>query len=179
MFESLPLYADALLFMTSLGALLYCMQLQARLKGLQRLDKGVAKSIQELSKATAQSMQASDEIREQIKTAIEELDERHGLLKSRRQEVEDLLDTVDGQIGLQVKKCHEARQLTERALTPLVYKAEVEIQALTRALEVSSRLAGIQSSLQVDDDIARAAAEVAQAPDGEHGLNPFLRAVGE
>ncbi|MEO1656118.1 MAG: hypothetical protein AAFR65_00225 [Pseudomonadota bacterium] len=179
MFDSLPLYADALLFMTSLGALLYCAQLQARLKGLQRLDKGVAKSIQELGKATAQSMQASDEIREQIRTALEELDERHGLLKSRRQEVEDLLDTVDGQIGLQVKKCHEARQLTERALTPLVYKAEVEIQALTRALEVSSRLAGIQSDLQVDDDIATAAAQVASTPGSDRSINPFLRAVGE
>jgi len=179
MLQSLPLYADALLFMTSLGALLYCAQLQARLKGLQRLDKGVAKSIQELGKATAQSMQASDDIREQIKAAIEELDERHGLLKSRRQEVEDLLDTVDGQIGLQVKKCHEARQLTERALTPLVYKAEVEIQALTRALEVSSRLAGIQSNLKVDGGVADAATQLANTPEKERSLNPFLRAVGE
>ncbi|MEM9809706.1 MAG: hypothetical protein AAF788_00620 [Pseudomonadota bacterium] len=175
--ETFSLYADAVIVMTSLGAMLYCMRLSSRLKRFQQIDRGMGQAIKGLTDATESSRIAGQEIREQIRTSIEELDERRGTLKSHRQEIEDLLDTVDGQMGMQVRRCHEARELTERALTPLVHKAEVEIQALTKALEVSTRLAGLQASMGSKAELARLSEDV--PPPAPQTTNPFLRAVGD
>lgn len=175
--DQISLYSDALLFMTSLGAALYCMRLQGKIKRLQRTDKGIGQAIKSMVDATHASKDAAAVMREQLAESVADLDERYAKLELRRQEIDDLLDTMEGQMGLQVKRCHEARQLTEKALTPLVHKAEMEIHALTRALEVSTRFAAVKKGLhpeEEDMEVLRSTLDRSESREA----NPFLRAVG-
>lgn len=176
----IALYTDAILVMASLGAALFCLRLQVQLRRLQRLDRGVGQAILAMTEATRASQAAAAAIRGEVEESIRQLDERYGDLEARRREVDDLLDTMEGQMTLQVKRCHEARQLTEQALTPLVHKAEMELHALTKALEVSTRLSSLKSRMadterprEDDVDVLRSSLE----RDAAARNNPFLRAV--
>lgn len=180
MTDQIALYTDSLLFMASLGAALYCLRLQAQLKKLQRMDRGLGQAIKAMTEATKASQDAASAIKSEVEDSIMRLDERYGELQNRRREVDDLLDTMEGQMTHQVKRCHEARHLTEQALTPLVHKAEMELHALTKALEVSTRLSNIKRSVpnldaprDEDMDVLRSTLERDKASRD----NPFLRAV--
>lgn len=178
--QNFSLYTDALLVMTSLGAALYCLRLHGQVRKLQRTDRGVGQAVKALVDATRASHGAAAELREQVQASLAELDEKYGELNLRRQEVDDLLDTIDGQMGHQMRRCTEARQLTEQALTPLVQKAEIEIHALTKALEVSSRLRGLRADLEDtprEEDLAILRSTLDR--EEPNPSNPFLRAVGE
>jgi len=182
MFENIDLYTDAILLMACLSAALFCLKLQAKLKTLQRSEKGMAQALQALADATETSRLASAEIKNQIADGLSQLDERAGRVHLRRQEIEDLLDSMEGQIAHQVRRCHEARQLTEKALTPLVHKAEVEIHALTRALELSSQMAGLSVSTETvltEPEPSRVDPASVGRASTLRSNNPFLRAVGE
>lgn len=184
MLDNIDLYSDAFLLMACLTAALFCLKLQTKLKALQRSEKGLAQALKALADATDTSRQASAEIKHQIAEGLSQLDERAGRVHARRQEIEDLLDSMEGQMALQVRRCHDARQLTEKALTPLVHKAEVEIHALTKALELSSQMAGLQMATDPlrHDPAARAERsnpDIGHPPPTGQSNNPFLRAVGE
>lgn len=170
--EQFDLYKDAVLLMASLGAALYCMRLQVALRKLQRTDKGYGKAIAALTEATRLSKQASDDIRQQIHEAIAELDQKVGTLKGQRIEIDDLLDAMDGQMSHQVARCDEARKLTEQALTPLVHRAELEIQALTKAIEISARLSSMKAN---ETSVAELRSDLDRSKTAEP--NPFLKAV--
>lgn len=180
------LYTDTVLVLASLGASLYCMRLHAAIRRLNKLDGGVGKAIAALNEAIRSSQQASASVRDEIAEAVDGLDRRYADLKARRQEVDDLLDTMDGQMGLQMRRCHEARQLTEKALTPLVRKAEMEIQTLTRALELKAQMERLGDVASPDMRAGRF--EQGRSPEerldllrneDERPYNPFLRAVGD
>lgn len=163
------LYADALLLMGALGLALYCLMLQRQLRKLQRTDRGIGKAIDELSLSTRLSQQAARDLKNQIGQALTEIDTKLATLRGRRVEIDDVLDAVDGQVNLQMRRCEDARTLTEQALRPLLERAELEIQALTAAIEVSARLSKRASI----PEPAAAPAPVAHP----HADNPFLRAV--
>lgn len=162
------LYADALLLMAGLGLALYCLMLQRQVKRLQRTDRGIGKAIEDLATATRQTQMASRDLKQQIGSALSEIDTRLEALRGRRVEIDDVLDAVDGQVASHMRRCDDARTLTEQALTPLLQRAELEIQALTAAIEVSARLAHRAQPQQPE-----------RAPAQDLGLsdNPFLRAV--
>ena len=191
--------ADVGLFLSAFTASVYCLRLQRRLRLLQDQRGDVQNAIRQLSETVATSQAAAASLRTDIATSLQELDQRYGHLQLKRQEVDDVLDAMDGQIGLQLRRCQEARQLTERALTPLVRKAELAIQALTRALEMKANLDRAASAAEVEgqraerdwdallsrvvdgDTPTRRAARRPDlhADDMTDPLNPFLRAVGE
>ena len=181
------------------------MRLDRTLRGLQQTEEGLAKAVNTLSQAVDHSRQASKTLVSEIEEAAQELDRRYGKLKSQRQEIDDVLDAVDGQIGLQLRRCQEARQLTERALTPLVRKAEMDIQALTKGLELKAQMDNLTraeeprygdryaaSGLSTEslEDILGLGRDTLHKPADrtvdpkrqavdERSSNPFLRAVGE
>lgn len=171
--EQFDLYKDAILLMACLGAALYCMKLQVAIRRLHRADRGVGKAVQALTEATRASHSAAAEIREQVREAIAELDEKVGTLKGQRAQIDDLLDVIDGQMAHQIDRCDEARKLTEEALTPLVHRAELEIQALTKAIEISARLTRMQAN---EVNVSNIRSETGRSERGES--NPFLKAVG-
>ena len=159
------LYADALLLMAALGLSIYCLSLHRQLKRLQRTDRGIGKAIENLVAATRASQQASRDIKMQVGGTLSEMDSKLETLQGRRTELDDILDAVEGQVNLQMRRCDEARSLTEQALTPLLERAELEIQALTAAIEVSARLS------------QRPLTKVLKEPATPQSDNPFLRAV--
>lgn len=191
--------ADIGLFLSAFTASIYCLRLQRRLRLLQDQRGDVQQAIRQLSDGVVASQAAASALRNDIATAVQELDQRFSHLRVKRQEIDDVLDAMDGQIGLQLRRCHDARQLTERALTPLVRKAELEIQALTRALEMKadhdravsiSEASGHRAERDWDELLSRVVdgetvarrATRRQEPgpdDMNDPLNPFLRAVGE
>jgi len=188
---NIDLLVDTGLFLSSVTASVYCLRLQARLRSLQDSRGSVQEAIKRLGETVSSSQLAAASLKVEIAGALKDLDERYGHLHAKRQEVDDVLDAMDGQLGLQVRRCHEARQLTERALTPLVRKAELEIQALTKALELRAGmddLAALEKApadrTQRDwDDILTRALDgtLQEAHDVENAAersNPFLRAVG-
>ncbi|GGY51596.1 hypothetical protein [Parvularcula lutaonensis] len=178
--QNFALYTDAILVMASLGAALYCLRLHQQLKRFQRADRGVGEAIKRLTEATRLSQSAAAEIRDQVKESLAALDARYGDLQVKRQEVDDLLDAIEGQMGQHMRRCTEARQLTEQALTPLVHKAEMEIHALTKALEVATRLRRLHGEESpVDSGLNLRTAPDAASATGSLSNNPFLRAVGE
>ncbi|MEM1381548.1 MAG: hypothetical protein AAGH41_13085 [Pseudomonadota bacterium] len=188
------LYTDAILLFACLGTVLYCMRIQRALRQLQTLDGGVGKAITELNQAVKSSQDASVALRDELAEAVVNLDNRYADLKTRRVEIDDLLDAMDGQMGLQLRRCKEARQLTEQALTPLVRKAEMEIQSLTKALELKASMERRHEDKRVEtprdplDELWAELAPEAEAPrrrmeslqtDDSRPYNPFLRAVGD
>ena len=162
----ITLYADALMLMGALGLSIYCLSLHRQLKRLQRTDRGIGQAIENLTAATRASQQANRDIKMQIGSALTDIDRKLEALRGRRTELDDVLDAVDGQVKHQMRRCDEARTLTEQALTPLLERAELEIQALTAAIEVSARLS--QRPLKK---------VLKEATVTEDTNNPFLRAV--
>ncbi|MEM9840813.1 MAG: hypothetical protein AAF830_16895 [Pseudomonadota bacterium] len=197
MFSDLHLYTDILLVLGCAGTALYCFRIQRSLRQLQKLDGGVGQTIQALNEAISASQMASSGLRDELAETVAALDGRHMDLKKRRQEVDDLLDAMDGQMAMQFRRCQEARQLTEKALTPLVRKAEMEIQALTKALELKAQMERLAeerrappapspakdpldelwAELESGSERERERADLLRDEDNRP-YNPFLRAVG-
>lgn len=168
------LYADAFILMAALGAALYCLKLQRTLKKMQRAESGIGAALTTLVRATEASSAAVEDLREQLQSAVQELDERTYALKDKRVEIDDLLDTMEGQMIRHVRQCEEARTLTEDAITPLMRRAELEIQALSKALEVSARMSKLHRNNHQDREHHDQSIG-GDAPDTAG--NPFLKAV--
>ncbi|NNU17294.1 hypothetical protein HK107_13265 [Parvularcula sp. ZS-1/3] len=169
------LYADAFVLMAALGAALYCLKLQRTLKKMQRTESGIGAALTTLAQATEASSAAVEDLREQLQGAVRELDERAYALKDKRVEIDDLLDTMEGQMVRHLRQCEEARTLTEDAITPLMRRAELEIQALSKALEVSARMSKLNRDNPHERDDHHDRSRPADAHDT--ASNPFLKAV--
>jgi septal ring factor EnvC (AmiA/AmiB activator) len=182
--EQFALYADAILLMACLGASLVCLRLHRELKRLRLLDGGLGKAVKEMNAATGAVRDAQENLRDQIQKDLAELDRRCAALKSKRQEIDDLLDAMEGQAAYQSRKCRNAQDVAERALLPLISKAEVEIRTLTQAIEVASQLGArpapmpqppANEQMRAADLSSRHAPRTTRVTD--QASNPFLRSA--
>jgi hypothetical protein len=169
----ISLYTDCAVMMAALGSGFYCLTLRREIKGLTANKKGLKLALSQMVEATTTAQTALREIRTQVHDEINRLDERMAEVSRARDEVEDMLDSADGQVAYQARRMQEARLVTEQALAPLLQQAEEHIQALSRHQVTDNEPPRPRRRSPVR---ARSLYE----PEAEENLredNPFLKAV--
>jgi ABC-type transporter Mla subunit MlaD len=170
-------YTDCAVMMAALGSGLYCLMLRREIKALSANKKGLKASIGQMTEATKAAGAALADLKEQVRLEIEELDAKLVQVAEARREVEDMLDSADGQVAYQTRRMQEARIVTEQAIAPLLQQAEERVHSL-------SRLASSMAEPVQPRPARRTAAQARPLHEGasrdRHDRleeNPFLKAV--
>jgi predicted nuclease with TOPRIM domain len=128
----ISLYTDCAVLMAALGSGLYCLKLRREIRHLTANKKGLRAALHQMTDATVTAQEALSDIKEQVRVEIEELDGRLVQIGRAREEVEDMLDSADGQVAYQRQRMKEAAQLAEGVLAPLMRQAETQIASLSQ-----------------------------------------------
>lgn len=186
---TVTLALDLAVLATSGAAVLYCGQLARRLGRLRDAEGGTPRALAELARAIDANRESASEIAEAARAATAEMRGAFADLTRQQQMAEDLAGTLDGQAALAERRMAAAQAATEAALTAVTRRAGIELEALSRAVEIAAGArateaaseaapakaapgpTGKPEALPADD-----AAPVRQRASAEP--NPFLRAVG-
>ncbi|MCQ8184066.1 hypothetical protein [Parvularcula maris] len=166
-------YTDCAVLMAALGSGLYCLTLRREIRALSANKKGLKTSIDQMTEATKSARAALADLKEQVRTEIEELDGRLLQVTEARHEVEDMLDSADGQVAYQTRRMQEARLVTEQAIAPLLQQAEEHVQSLSRLASSMAEPAPPRAPRRTP---ARARSLHEGTPE-RMDENPFLKAV--
>lgn len=193
---TLTMGLDLAVLGASAGAVLYCGQLARRLGQLRRAEGGTPKALAELSAAITASQESAERIAQAAAQATDEMRGAFTELSRQQQAAEDLCGMLDGQAGLAERRVAKAQAAADAALTSVTRRAGIELEALSRAVEIAAQAnRGQANERQANearppraerpspkpggappDAVLPAAAKVRQRASAEP--NPFLRAVG-
>lgn len=193
---TLTMGLDLAVLGASAGAVLYCGQLARRLGQLRRAEGGTPKALAELSAAITASQESAERIAQAAARATDEMRGAFTELSRQQQAAEDLCGMLDGQAGLAERRVAKAQAAADAALTSVTRRAGIELEALSRAVEIAAQAnRGQANERQANearppraerpspkpggappDAVLPAAAKVRQRASAEP--NPFLRAVG-
>ena len=164
-----------------------------RLKALHDMKSGLAKAITGLSDATQGSRDAAEAIAEQVREAMHALNDTLESVAHKKQEAEDILETLDGQVHQAKRRVTQSmKQSKELAdqLFALTERSRVELGALRQGVEIANKVNALTRE-QVVRRVRRHArsdatatvhalknddAKPAQKPDPM--VNPFKHAIG-
>lgn len=181
--DGMRLGMDLAVLGTSGAMMLYCAQLSGRLRGLRRAQGETPKALAALTRATEESQRSAAEIALAADRATTQMRAAADALTAECQRAEDLSGLLDGQSAVASRRLTEAQRGAGEALKALTGRAAIEIDALTRAVEVTAGIASEVSDRSVP--AAPKSAPVSIGPDtapvrqrAAADPNPFLRAVG-
>ena len=200
---TLTMGLDLAVLSASAGAMLYCGHLARRLGQLRRAEGGTPKALAELATAITASQESAAEAALTAERAAADMRAAFTTLSAQQQATEDLCGMLDGQVGLAERRMANAQAAAEAALTSVTRRAGIELEALSRAVEIAARTNESQAregqakergaekaagegtgggrterreATTAPAAVLPAAAKVRQRASAEP--NPFLRAVG-
>ncbi|WOI52928.1 hypothetical protein [Parvularcula sp. LCG005] len=172
---------DLLLVMISGAAMLYCWQLNRRLRSLQDLKGGLGAAIVNLSDAINASKQAASEIASSARTAVDDLNETLESVATYRQQAEDILGTLDGQVHQAKEKISQSIKSSEDVadrLASLTDKSQIQLRALSKGVEIANKVNSLTRMTTLNRVRNSATPRTLNGDDVADANNPFLRAVG-
>ena len=188
--DGLTMGLDLAVLATSGAAVLYCGQLGRRLGQLRRAEGGTPEALGRLTRAIEASQASAAQIALAADKATNEMRGAFAELSRQQQAAEDLSGLLDGQSAMAERKVKQAQEAAEAALASVTRRAGIELEALSRAVEIAARANEIEREARrgpkeadpaepgkaPDAVLPAAHAVVRQRASGEP--NPFLRAVG-
>lgn len=140
---SLSTVLDLALLLTSGTAILYCAQLTKKLKALHDLKSGVGEAIVSLSKQIKTSEEANASIVRSARDAVKDLQTAIDSVEAYRQQADDLVSNLDGQVARAKQKLSSTLKSSEEVasnITVLTGRARLELKALRHGVEIASRV---------------------------------------
>ena len=136
---TLTMGLDLAVLGASAGAVLYCGQLARRLGQLRRAEGGTPRALADLSAAIAASQASAAQIALAAERATADMRAAFTALSAQQQAAEDLCGMLDGQAGLAERRIAKAQAAAEAAMTSVTRRAGIELEALSRAVEIAAR----------------------------------------
>ncbi|MEM6650376.1 MAG: hypothetical protein AAF603_09020 [Pseudomonadota bacterium] len=140
---SMNITLDIILLLSCGMAIFYCYMLNRRLKALHDLKSGIGEAVVDLAKATKSSQEVSVTIATQTQEAINELNAVLDQVQDYRQEAEDILQNLDGQVHqarTKISKSLKGTETVTEKLTSLNERSRIELKALTQAVEIANKV---------------------------------------
>jgi hypothetical protein len=175
--EELKIGLDLAVLGASGCAALYCRTLAVRLRRLNGAGAATPKALAQMTKAVETMREEAKAVPEAARAAARELDEAVAELRARTRAAEDLSAVLDGQTAAAERRLTGARSAADEAIAVAAARARIELDALSRAIEIAARVKGV-----LPEDAPAELREVAsRGPVRQRASdrpNPFLRAVG-